>query len=355
MMVKKLKLLLLPFSLLYGRIMALRNALYDKDVLHAHRFALPVIAVGNLTVGGTGKTPHVEYLLRLLAPYQVATLSRGYKRSTKGFVLASEQASATTVGDEPFQYYKDFGSVTVAVCEDRVQGIKQLQHLKPELEVIVLDDAMQHRAVQPSLNLLITDYRRPFYKDFVLPAGLLREPRGGARRADAVLVSKCPENLQPDEKENIMRSIRRYSSPGAPIYFTSYRYGEAVGMGMGTRPGKEVILLTGIANAGPLVEHLLKKGFIILQHLAFPDHHHYTLQDLQRLQELLRKEKHTGASIITTRKDAVKLTAPTLATVTASLPLFYIPVQVDFLNNRQQFDQLILQHVKALEHGQINK
>ncbi|TXK45792.1 tetraacyldisaccharide 4'-kinase [Pontibacter qinzhouensis] len=345
-MVKKLKLLLLPFSILYGGVMRVRNYLYDAEVLPVERFAMPVLAVGNLTVGGTGKTPHVEYLLRLLALYRVATLSRGYKRSTKGFVLAGAEATATSIGDEPFQYYQDFKGTRVAVSENRVAGIHHLQQLKPAPDIIVLDDAMQHRPVQPSLNLLITDFLRPFYKDFVLPAGLLREPRAGARRADAVLVSKCPASLTGQERQKIRSRIRKYTKPHTPIFFTGYRYGKAVRFGSKAATlGKEVILLTGIANAAPLVEYLQEQGYSVLQHLAYPDHYHYTIKDLQEVQELLQAKQNSQACIITTRKDAVKLEAPEITPVTQLLPLFYIPIEVFFLEDQATFDSLVLEHV----------
>ncbi|MFT2009454.1 tetraacyldisaccharide 4'-kinase [Pontibacter sp. 13R65] len=346
-MVKKLKQLLLPFSFLYGRIMAVRNSLYDQQVLHAQEFELPVIAVGNLTVGGTGKTPHVEYLLRLLRSYRVATLSRGYKRSTKGFVLADGQASAATIGDEPFQYYQDFKRVTVAVCEDRVVGIKQLLEQGPKPEVILLDDAMQHRPVKPSLNLLITDFTRPFYHDYVMPTGLLREPRIGAKRADAVLVSKCPAHLSLEAQEQIRLLIRKYTHEQTPIFFTGYRYGEAISIGNSTALKKEIILLTGIANAAPLVAFLKDQGYTIRQHLAFPDHHHYTRQEVERMQEILQQPINRGSSLLTTRKDAVKLTSPELSVLTKAMPLFYLPIEVEFLNEKEAFDKLVVQHVQS--------
>ncbi|WP_018477836.1 tetraacyldisaccharide 4'-kinase [Pontibacter roseus] len=344
---KYLKLLLWPFSLLYGGIMLLRNYLYDTGMLRSTRFSLPVIAVGNLTVGGTGKTPHVEYLLRLLKGYPTATLSRGYKRKSKGFVLADHTASAATLGDEPFQYHRDFRGVTVAVSEDRVAGIAKLLKLKPELGVVVLDDAMQHRPVQPSLNILLTDYTRPFYKDLVLPAGILREPRQGANRADIVVVSKCPPALKLEEEQAIRQQISRYSRADAPVFFSSFSYGEPVPIGSAGSLSKRIILMTGIANAAPLVRYLEEQHYIIHRHLAFADHHHYTQKDLQLLQESLNEDQVESLSILTTRKDAVKLQEGELLEITHQLPLFYIPVEVAFLKNGEQFDAFVLQHVAS--------
>lgn len=342
-----LRILLWPFSLLYGGIMLLRNWLYDAGWMRSVRFGIPVISVGNLTVGGTGKTPHVEYLLRLLSTGQVAVLSRGYRRKTKGFVLADATASAYTLGDEPYQYHRDFPGVTVAVCESRPAGIAELLQRKPDTQVVVLDDAMQHRPVQPSLNLMLTDYGRPFFRDWVLPAGLLREPRTGAKRADAVIVTKCPAGMAANEMEALRRKVHRYSRPGTPVFFSGFRYGQAVPIGNATQPGQRIVLLTGIANAGPLRDHLRQEGYEVVQHLEHPDHHHYTLQDLQKVKMLL--EQDGNISVLTTRKDAVKLTYAGLRSATASLPLFYLPIEVCFLQDQQAFDALIRGHLASFK------
>ncbi|MFD2999105.1 tetraacyldisaccharide 4'-kinase [Pontibacter toksunensis] len=345
-MMKYLKLLLLPFSLLYGGVTVTRNILYDKGKLPSTRFGLPVISVGNLTVGGTGKTPHVEYLLRLLQSYKVATLSRGYKRQSKGFLLADATSTAALLGDEPYQYHRDFPSVAVAVSEDRVEGIQQLQQQVPRVEVVVLDDAMQHRPVQPSLNILLTDFNRPFYKDFVLPAGLLREPRQGAARADAVVVSKCPGKLGAAQQSKIRKEIEKYAAPDTPIFFSTFVYGAPVGIGLSVAPTQKVLLLTGIANANPLVENLVAAGHTVVKHVGYSDHHAYSEQDLQKLKQLLQKPELSGATVITTRKDAVKLAGPGLEALTKQLPVFYLPVVVKLLHAQEEFDQLVLRHVQ---------
>src|SRR5688572_24511218 len=228
---KILKLALFPFSILYGWIMLLRNFLYSQGVFKSTKFNVPVISVGNLTVGGTGKTPHVEFLLRLLKNKKTATLSRGYKRKSKGFLLAEPTVSAELLGDEPYQYYLDFPETKVAVCEKRVEGIEKLTALFPETEVIILDDAYQHQAVSPKLNLLITDFYRRFDTDLMMPTGLLREPRSGAKRADAVIVSKCPENLTQAQKTDLQNGIGKYTKSNTPVFFTTYKYGAAVNFG----------------------------------------------------------------------------------------------------------------------------
>ncbi|RIJ41597.1 tetraacyldisaccharide 4'-kinase [Pontibacter oryzae] len=345
-MQKYLYFLLWPFGQLYGGFMRLRNIGYNLGVLQSRSFEMPVIAVGNLTVGGTGKTPHVEYLLRLLNSYRVATLSRGYKRKSSGFILADEHTSAAEIGDEPYQYYSDFKAVKVAVCEDRVKGVEALKRALPQLEVIVLDDAMQHRSIAPSLNILITDFNRPFYTDHVLPAGRLRENRSGAQRADAVIVSKCPATLTPQERDRLAQKIEAYTSPGVPVFFSTYKYGSLVSIGCDAPINNQVILLTGIANARPLKEYLLKNGYTILQHLAFPDHHQYTSKDLDQVWGMLQKPAFAGASIITTRKDAVKLSDSDLQKYTAKLPVFYVPIEVEFLDEQEVFDLFVLQHVQ---------
>ncbi|WP_242928072.1 tetraacyldisaccharide 4'-kinase [Pontibacter vulgaris] len=342
-MVYYLKLLLWPFAFLYGRIMAVRNLLYDAGLLPSRRFGLPVIAVGNLTVGGTGKTPHVEYLLRLLQSYSIATLSRGYKRTTKGFILADNSSTAAILGDEPFQYHQDFPEVAVAVCEDRVKGVELLLKAKPNVEVVVLDDAMQHRPIRPSFNILITDFFRPFYKDLVMPAGLLREPKAGAKRADVIIVSKCPANLPAAQRESITASIKKYSK--APVFFSGYTYGAPVGIGSESSINNDVILLTGIANAMPLKQQLQQQGYTILEHINYPDHHLYTSQDLLKLKEQIHKYKSQNISIITTRKDAVKLESGELSEMTRLLPIFYIPIEVELLEKQEEFDSMIGQHV----------
>ncbi|GAB3531624.1 tetraacyldisaccharide 4'-kinase [Pontibacter brevis] len=323
--------------------------MYDKGTLASTSFELPVIAVGNLTVGGTGKTPHVEYLLRLLQDYKVATLSRGYKRRSKGFILADKQSTAAVLGDEPFQYHRDFPGVAVAVSEDRVAGIQKLQQLVPDVAVVVLDDAMQHRPVQPSLNLLITDYLRPFYHDFVLPAGLLREPRQGAARADAVIVSKCPQKLTLQEQSKIEKQVQKYTAPDTPVFFSTFVYGAPVGIGLPVVPSDKVVLVTGIANAQPLKDYLEAAGFEVVQHLAYPDHHQYSVQDLQKLKQMLLQPQFSGATILTTRKDAVKLAGPGLGQLTRQLPVFYIPIVVKLLSEQEVFDELVLTHVRQFQ------
>ncbi|WP_299699827.1 tetraacyldisaccharide 4'-kinase [uncultured Pontibacter sp.] len=341
-----LRYLLWPFSLLYGAIMLVRNWLYDKGWLTSKRFPIPVVAVGNLTVGGTGKTPHVEYLLRLLNGYSRAVLSRGYKRSSKGFVLANETSTAALLGDEPYQYHRDFPEVTVAVCENRPLGIDNLLQVQPELQAVILDDAMQHRPVTPSLNIMLTDYNRLFFNDLVLPAGLLREPRSGAKRSDVIIVTKCPQQLEEAGMTKIERQIKAYARPEALVFFSGFRYGNSIPMGNAQKVKKSIILLTGIANAQPLLD-FLSQHYTVIRHLEYPDHYNYTLQDLARLKDILRKDHKDEVSVITTRKDAAKLADDALSVITHQLPLFYIPIEVYFLKQEEVFNKLVKRHVSS--------
>ena len=341
-----LRYLLWSFSLLYGAVMQLRNWLYEKGWLASTQFSIPVIAVGNLTVGGTGKTPHVEYLLRLLSEYSCAVLSRGYKRSSKGFVLADEFATAALLGDEPYQYHRDFPGVTVAVSENRPAGIDKLLQVQPELQVVILDDAMQHRPVAPSLHIMLTDHNRLFVNDLVLPAGLLREPRSGAKRADIIIVTKCPQQLSEADMQKVESRIRTYARPETKVFFSAFRYGNPIPMGNSQEVKKSIVLLTGIANAQPLVD-FLSQHYTIIRHLDYPDHYSYTLQDLAKLQDILKKEHTAEVSIMTTRKDATKLADAALSEIAQELPLFYIPIEVYFLKQGDDFNKLIRQHVAS--------
>lgn len=322
----------------------MRNYFYDHGIFQESAFDLPVICVGNLTVGGTGKTPHVEYLIRLLKGKKIATLSRGYKRKSKGFLLANPTVSAETLGDEPFQYYLDFPEINVAVCEKRVAGINKLREIKPETQTIILDDAFQHRAVKAGLNLLITDFYRRFDKDHMLPAGLLREPRSGANRADAVIVSKCPEKLTESQKNELKNGIGKYTKTGTPVFFSTYAYGRPVNFGCVQPLQKDVVLVTGIANAEPLLAWLQSGGYRVHEHLAFPDHHLYTEENLEKIAKTWQKYRTSGhgCSILTTRKDAVKLARPEFDAQLQAIPFFYVPIEVAFLENEAAFRQLVL-------------
>lgn len=334
---------LLPFAYLYAGIMRTRNWLYDKGIFKSREFPVTVINIGNLTVGGTGKTPHVEYLVHLLKTKEVAILSRGYKRITTGFVLAGNQDTAETIGDEPYQYFRKFEQVSVAVCENRVTGINKLLQLKPQTQVILLDDAFQHRPVKAQLNILLTDYNRLFFQDYVLPAGRLRESRVGAQRADAVVVSKCPDNLPEQEASRLTQLIKVYTKPAIPVFFSVYRYQAPVAIGKQVSCLKKIILITGIAQPASLLQYLNSASYQIVKHFNFPDHYAYTQQDITEISNFAGLI--AGISLLTTEKDGVKLAAPEFRQQIQNLPLFYLPIEVSFLTNQNKFNQLVLKTV----------
>ncbi len=335
--------------------MWVRNKLYDQKIFASVNFEVPVISLGNLTVGGTGKTPHVEYLLRLLNTKKAATLSRGYKRKTKGYLLADASANAGSLGDEPFQYYLDYPAVRVAVAENRALGIARLLQQFPDLEVVILDDAYQHRGVKPSLNILLTDYARLFYQDLVLPAGRLREFSSGANRADAIIITKCPGSMTVEQSGKIKKTVSSYAGDQVPVYFTGYAYGKLVPCFQDQPVSKKVLLITAIAQAAPLEQYLREQAYEILHHYQYPDHHTYTESEIQKIfADWQRYSQNYPVTIITTRKDAVKLTAPALKSVWKTAPLFYLPIQVAFMQDQADFDALILNHVASMSNPENN-
>jgi len=359
---KYLRLLLFPFSLLYGLVVVIRNWCYDVGIFKSYRANVPVISVGNLDVGGAGKSPMTEYLIRLFKEnYKLATLSRGYGRKTKGFLeiqnsnfkiqkpLITDHQSLTTAeefGDEPAQFAQKFPDITVAVCEDRVFGIKQLQ---PHHNLIILDDAYQHRAVKPGFSILLFDYGRVNAPQLLLPAGNLREPFGGRKRADVIIISKCPNELSEDEQAAIIKRIKPLARQHT--FFTVINYQPLQNM-----DGKAadvvisadtiVFLLTGIANAAPLVQHLKKSTQQIIHH-NYPDHHRFSLKNITKLAAEFSGCASKNKLIITTEKDAQRLLEHELLPIVQQLPVLVLPIGVNFLNNAaQQFDQLIINYVR---------
>jgi len=341
-----LRKILFPFAILYGFITRIRNLLFDKGILKSYSFDIPVIAVGNLSVGGTGKTPQIEYLIRLLSSnYKVATLSRGYKRKSKGFVLADSTTNAEILGDEPFQFYKKFPNIQVAVDADRKNGIKQLlsqketrgiaEQSEAKPEVILLDDAFQHRKVKAGFYILLTSYGDLFSDDFLLPTGNLRESRSGAKRANMVIVTKCPAALSLDEQSKI--KIKLKLSTNQELYFSfidydDFIYSEDDKMKVSEIKIVDKLLLTGIAKPRPFFGYLHSEND---EKLSFPDHHHFTENDIKEI-----KNKAKNKLIITTEKDFVRLKG--------SIPseqLFYLPIRSSFLSASENFDKNILNYV----------
>jgi tetraacyldisaccharide 4'-kinase len=340
-----LRLLLLPFSILYSGILRLRNYLFDTGMWKVNTFPVPVICIGNLSMGGTGKTPHTEYLIRLLgSQFKLATLSRGYGRSTSGFRYVTPLSLASESGDEPLQFAKKFSpSLIVAVDENRKEGIDRLLTDHPEADVVLLDDAFQHRQVQAGLSILLTDYTRPYYADFVLPAGNLREPRSGARRADVVIVTKCPDHLPSEEKAEICLRI------GKPhVFFSTIRYEGLVGI-MDKQekafPGEEggVLLVTGIANSTPL-QSWIRSKVSTLKVMDFPDHHAYVEEDLLKMRKVFEAMSKKNNIIVTTEKDAMRLNQPNFINLIQDLPFYYVPIHVE-ISDPDRFQQCIYRYV----------
>ncbi|WP_454803881.1 tetraacyldisaccharide 4'-kinase [Mucilaginibacter phyllosphaerae] len=349
-----LRWLLFPFSLLYGLVIIIRNWLYDTGLFKSREFDLPVICVGNLEVGGAGKSPMTEYLVRLLkSNYKLATLSRGYGRKTKGFLMAGATTAATEIGDEPSQFHHKFPDVTVAVCEDRVAGIEKL---KTDHDLILLDDAFQHRAVKPGLSILLFDYNQLLQPKLLLPAGNLREPFSGRWRADIMVVTKCPTALS---EEGMTRCYEQISPLNwQPLFFSAIAYqpmqdlhGNVIDVAIDA--GTTVFLLTGLANPKPLIQHLSQSTSNIIHH-NYPDHHQFSLKNIAKLADAFAACKSTKKVIITTEKDAQRLGVHELLPVLAPLPVWVLPIGLQFLNNGQQaFDQIIQNYVR--EHTQHNR
>lgn len=334
--------LMLPFSLVYGLIIFIRNWLFDRNILRSASFNLPVICIGNLAVGGTGKSPMVELLVgKLKNQFRLAVLSRGYKRKTSGYALATEQSTALEIGDEPMQFYNKFPDVTVAVGEERVVAIPQLLHDKPDTRVILLDDAFQHRSVKAGFNILLTDYNNLFTRDWFLPTGDLRDQQKSARRADIIVVTKCPPDLSLAEKNQLIKEIK----PGTKqqLFFSAISYGkpyqivtrETWTAGKST----EILLVTGIANPAPLKKHLEEK-FNGYDEIAFSDHHIYTIDDLKNIVRKFEQMESAGKILLTTEKDAVRFQK--FSQQLRELPFFVMPIEPVFLfKEENQFTSLI--------------
>jgi tetraacyldisaccharide 4'-kinase len=344
------KILLLPLAVLYRVIMSLRNLLFDLHIFSSVQYNVPLISVGNLSTGGTGKTPHVEYLIRMLqSKYSIATLSRGYGRTTKGYRLAGENDGTTDVGDEPLQYFKKFSGITVAVDESRRHGINQLLSLESVPEVILLDDAFQHRWVKPGLSIILTDYQKLYSDDYLLPAGSLREPISGAKRADVIIVTKTPKVLSPIISREIISKLKPTAKHR--VLFSYIKHGDWVAFGGGystVPPSKRVntiLLVAGIANSYPLQEHL-RQSCEELVIKSFPDHHCYSKKDMDAIQASFENIVTRNKIIITTEKDAMRLLSEEYKKWVSLLPWYYIPIEIEFHGeNKEQFNKFILNYV----------
>jgi len=339
-----LKLLLYPFALIYNGIMRARNHLYDIGHKSSFEFETAVIAVGNLNVGGSGKTPMVEYLIRLLSnKFPTVTLSRGYKRETSGFRMATNADTAQSIGDEPLQLFRKFSSqVQVAVGEDRVFAIPNILHNFPETRALILDDAFQQRAIRPVVNILLTSYERPFFVDHVIPFGRLRESRSGAVRANAIVVTKCPEGIASAEQQQFEKAIKRYA-PNCPVFFSGVEYAEPVAARAGHRISANVILVTGIADGKPFNRYCTSR-FTVIKHFEFADHHSYSLNDLEEIERACQRQAGE-VIVLTTEKDMARLDCPEFAGFLERNAWFSLPISQVFLKDGSKFDELVLDAV----------
>jgi tetraacyldisaccharide 4'-kinase len=351
-MIQKLRKLLYPFTLLYKGVTTTRNKLYDRGILESNAFDIPLITVGNLRVGGTGKTPQVAYLVKLLkSSYRVAVLSRGYKRKSKGFVLANKTKTAIELGDEPYQLFRQHPDIVVAVDADRTHGIAELCAMHTPPDVILLDDAFQHRKVQSGFSILLTAYDDLYIEDTHLPSGNLRESVEGAKRAQVIVVTKCPDVLSEQEEFDIALKLK--VGLKQTVFFTRIKYAEYIQstkqkIAIDDLSKYKLVLITGIANPKPLVNFLeLKK--CDFEHLSYPDHHQFSKMDIENIQKEFLKIPDKNKLLLTTEKDYVR--------IFASLEnLYYLAIETEFINHQKDFDKLILDYVgKNTRNSKISK
>lgn len=347
------KLFTAPISWFYGLAVTMRHKFFDWGFLPSEEFDIPIVCVGNLTVGGTGKTPHTEFLVGLLSPYyNVAVVSRGYKRKTKGFVLATINSSCKQIGDEPKQIKLKYPNIPLAVCEKRAEGIRRLRELHPEVNLVILDDAFQHRYVESWVNIILMDYTKPIYKDRLIPLGRLRDTKKQLARANFVITTKCPDNIKPIDTRVVFKSLELY--PYQSLFFTKIISEAPVPLFPEYRQrvpykGQDVVVMAGIANPDPFIEETEKK-FNIVDFLIYPDHYAYKTRDLQYMKEALAKGSG-DAIILTTEKDAVKLFNSKKIPDDLRKKLYFVPVHVAFVdliehNSKEEFLKKLLPYVK---------
>lgn len=352
---KALKFLLFPFSFIYGVVVYFRNLLFDAKIFQSTGFDIPVISVGNLTTGGTGKTPHIEYLAKLLKDeYNIAILSRGYGRNTKGYIAATADSPAIEIGDEPRQYIQKFQDITVAVCEKRVVGVQKIIQSHPSTNAVLLDDAFQHRAIKPGLSILLVKYGHLFRKNYLLPLGTLRERLSGSARADVIIVTKTPKTISAFERKRAKELYKL--QPNQTIYFSYIKYAAPLPLWDLPQPVPNIkycleneyhiLALTGIANPKSLLDYLRNHSKNVIP-ASFPDHHDFTPKDLLHVKQLFNGIKETKKIIITTEKDAMRLMKSGVS-VLKGLPIYYIPIETAFHDNDgPEFNDQITSYIKT--------
>lgn len=334
----------------YNWVVTIRNFAFDAGWLESKSFDLPIISVGNLTVGGTGKTPHIEYIINLLKDnFEIATLSRGYRRKTKGFFKADERCNAKEIGDEPAQIKKKFPNITVAVDEKRVNGISHLLKEEKKPDVILLDDAFQHRYVKPGLSIVLVDYNRPTWSDNVLPFGRLRETADGIRRAHMVIVTKCPADISEQEKKYFKKMLG--TKKETPIFFSTVCYDEPIAIfdvknnRCTINSDSKILLLTGIARPEPLKKELERRGATVTL-MKYPDHHHFTSNELKETASKFASLPSGKSIIITTEKDAERIIGRNDLPIIIKENIYIIPIKVKITENEKMFNQIIVDYVR---------
>ncbi len=347
-MLKSFRYFLFPFSIIYGAVIFIRNKFFDKGILRSAVFNFPVICVGNLAVGGTGKTPMTEYIVQQLKPlYKIATLSRGYKRRTKGFAIANEHTTAIDIGDEPMQFFQKFPDITVAVGEERIFAIPQILHQKPETEVIVLDDAFQHRSVSAGFNILLTDYSNLYTRDLMFPAGDLRDLRKSAARADVIIVTKCESTLSLKEKNKIIFELNPL--PNQRVFFTTIDYSTPYHLvnkkSIKIENAHDVVLLCGIANPLPIKKYL-NEQVRYYEMMKYPDHHIFSSDELVDIKNKFEKIISNKKIVLTTEKDAVRLEK--FEKELSDFPIFVLPIKHHFLFEESTlFNDLLIKYINS--------
>lgn len=353
-MLKSFRYLLFPFSLIYGAVILLRNFLFDKKILRSATFNFPLICVGNIAVGGTGKTPMTEYLIELLQQkYTTATLSRGYKRKTKGFAIANAQTTALEIGDEPMQFHEKYPNVTVAVGEERFEAIPQILHERPKTEVIILDDAFQHRSVTAGLNILLTEYKNLYSRDLMMPAGDLRDVKRSSKRAQVVIVTKCKTNIDAEEKVGIAKELNLL--PEQQLFFSEILYAQPYHIfkktGYDMSESSDLLLIAGIANPKPM-KTFLAEHVHSFDMLHYPDHHIFSSTDLKDILKHFNKIKSNDKIILTTEKDAVRLKK--FEKELADLPIYALPIKMHFLFSEETaFNQIVMNFVRQFDAPEL--
>lgn len=341
-----------PFALLYWLIIVLRNKLYDWQLFHARSFKIPTISVGNINVGGTGKSPMVEYLVRLLKDeFKLSTLSRGYGRKTSGYIEASALSSPEEIGDEPTQFKQKFNELSVVVDENRTRALEKLEH---EMDVVILDDAFQHRKVKVGLQILLFDYNKVFNSDWMLPFGNLREPISGLNRADIIVITKTPKIFSPMERRRVEAHLPNHNN--IPIVYSYLKYGDLQALHTkfeqkllsNCDKKTQIILITGIADASLLVNYLEFNKLKIAKHFNYPDHYNYTLNDIDKWQAEYQNISVDNKIIITTEKDAMRLLHPKFENKIDELPIYYLPIESDIQEkDKEWFDKKVIDYVRT--------